>query len=76
MNYRRLIGSACAGVALVGLLAGSAVPAQSTTPLLERRAVAAASDVATATRVPVTRAAARSSADDPVNRVVAISVDG
>ena len=76
MDYRRLIGSACAGVALVGLLAGSAVPAQSTTPLLERRAVAAGSDVATATRVPVTLPAARSSADDPVNRVVAISVDG
>ena len=32
--------------------------------------------MATATRVPVTLAAARSSADDPVNRVVAISVDG
>ena len=76
MNSRRLIGSWCAGVAMVGLLAGAAVPAQSSTGVLDRRAAAPASGVATATRMPATLAAAKSSADDPVDRVVAISVDG
>ena len=76
MNYRRPIGSWCAGVAMVGLLAGAAVPAQSSTAVLDRRAAAPASETATTTRLPETLAAARSSADDPVNRVVAISVDG
>jgi predicted AlkP superfamily pyrophosphatase or phosphodiesterase len=72
MNYRRLIGSACASVVLVGLLAGSAVPAQATAPLLEHRAAAPVA----AARVPAAPAVASSSADDPVDRVVAISVDG
>ena len=60
MHSRRLTGSWCAGVAMVGLLAGAAVPAQSTTGLLERRAAAPASDVATGIRVPATLAAPRS----------------
>lgn len=76
MNYRRLIGSCCAGVAVVGLLAGAAVPAQSSTGVLEGRAAAPVSDMVTAARLPATLAAASSSADDPVDRVVAISVDG
>ncbi len=78
MTSPRVLARWSAGLALVGLLAGSTVPAGavpgSTATRTAGSAAVAASNAA-AVPGPV-RAAVKRSADDAVNRVVAISVDG
>lgn len=75
-TLRRWAAHTCAGLAVVGLLAGSSVPggtAAAVSPAAGHRA-----DVARVAGVtaPTAALAAKASADDAVNRVVAISVDG
>ena len=79
MTSQREIGRWSAGLVVVGLLACSAVPATAApaAPELTRTRTAGSSPNGANTAVPaVSVAAVKASADDRVNRVVAISVDG
>lgn len=75
-TFGRWAAHTCAGLAVVGLLAGSSVPGGTAAAVSPVAGPTADVALVAGVSAPTVALAAKASADDAVNRVVAISVDG